>query len=85
MLTSLLAISCIVGGANRQKSYFRKGGNVSGVRYGWHTPERGLTSTELTDKRRAIEVWLIGVPMVGWGGLVGPWVPVAMTPSGSWA
>jgi hypothetical protein len=31
-----------------------------------------LTSTEFTDNKRAIEVWLIAVPKVGWGGLVGP-------------
>ena len=47
------------------------------------TPSLGArtpTSMEFTDNRRAIEVWLIAVPKVGWGGFVGPWVPVAITP-----
>ena len=39
-----------------------------------------LTSTEFTVNNRAIEVWLIAVPMVAWGGFVGPCVPVAITP-----
>ena len=38
------------------------------------------TSIELTVRRRANDVWLIDVPIVGTGGFVGPIVPVAMTP-----
>lgn len=37
---------------------------------------------ELMESNLASDVWLIGVPMVGCGGFVGPWVPVAKTPSG---
>lgn len=39
------------------------------------------TSIELSEMRRAMDVWLTSVPMVAWGGLVVPIVPVAVTPA----
>lgn len=44
--------------------------------------KRQKSSIELMLSRRAMEVWLIVVGEVGFGGFVGPWVPVAMTPGG---
>ena len=38
---------------------------------------------ELSEISLAVEVWLTSVPIVAWGGLVVPMVPVATTPSGN--
>jgi len=64
-----------LGGANKQKSY--KGVEISSDR-----EEENFypTSTELALSNLATLVWLMDVPRVGLGGLVGPMVPVAITP-----
>jgi hypothetical protein len=45
--------------------------------------KRQKSSIEFTLRRRAMDVWLIAVPVVGAGGFVTPCVPVAMTPAGN--
>lgn len=44
-------------------------------------PKRQKSSTELRETKRAIEVAFHEVPIVAAGGLVGPMVPVARTPT----
>jgi hypothetical protein len=56
--------------------------SVSGIAASMGGPKRQKSSIEFTLSRRAMEVWLIIVGMVGTGGFVTPWVPVATTPAG---